>query len=276
MDKSNLFKQKNIIIALVLTVIGLICLTRDNNYCQSVGSILLISGIYSIIESYYLKKSMIEMVIEKVNLDKSIDQTGLIEVGCNLGNIPYQDYFKDANSTIDLLHVYARTWTNTNYDFIKDVVLNKRCKLRITLLNPNSPFAAALESHYGYQEGELKKYIQEVTLQWKKLATTVEEKHKYFADRAYRKSHKTSYKTKEFGSVELYYYNGQPTNSLYRIDNKIIMVNTKTSKDRSVHIPYLIYAKNDNPACMYDVYLAEMEKVIKEADKIDLLNYNEV
>lgn len=271
MDKRKIFKQKNIIFALFVAAVGLICLAPNNEYIKSLGSIFLISGIYSIVESYYLKKSMIDMVIEKVKLDKDIEESGLIEVGANLGDIHYQEYYKEAKFNIDILHVYARTWTNTNFDFIKETVLNKRCKLRVVLINPCSQFMPALEKHYGYSEGELKKYIEEVTKQWKKLAQMVEEKHKYFSDRTYRKSHSKSYKTKEYGNVEFYYYNGQPTNSLYRIDDKMIMISTKTSRDRSVHIPYMIYAKKDNPNNMYDIFLNEMEKVIKEAECVDLL-----
>ena len=180
---------------------------------------------------------MIDMVIEKVNLDNSIDETGLMEVGINIGNIHYQEFFFYSNSNIDILHVYARTWTNTNYEFIKDTVLNKKCRLRVILLNTESLFVPALEKHYGYSEGDLVKYINEVTQQWINLAELVAEKRKYFTDTTYRKKNKKSYRTKEYGSVEIYYYNGQPTNSLYRVDDNMIMVSAKTSKDRSVHIP---------------------------------------
>ncbi|WP_312368660.1 hypothetical protein [Lachnoclostridium sp.] len=275
MDKWKIFRQKNIIVSLVVVVAGLICLSISNDYVQSIGSILLISGIYSIIESYYLKKSMIDVVIEKVKLDNSINETGLLEVGANLGDIHYQDYFKSANANIDILHVYARTWTNTNYDFIKEVVVHKKCKLRVVLLNPDSPFIPALEKHYEYSVGDLAKYINEVTQQWKSLAKIVEEKHKFYTDKAYRRAHRISYKTKEYGSVELYYHNGQPANSLYRIDDNLITVSTKTSKDRSVHIPYMIYKKNNNATSMYDMYLSEMDKVIEEAKKVNLLGENE-
>lgn len=215
------------------------------------------------------------MVIEKVKLQKDIEESGLIEVGANLGDIHYQNYFKVATSNIDLLHVYARTWTNTNFDFIKETVLNKKCRLRIVLLNPESPFVPALEKHYGYSGGELKKYIIEVTKQWKLLAEMVEEKRRYFSDRSYRKTHRKSYETTAYGRVELYYYNGQPTNSLYRIDDKIVLVCTKTSRDRSIHIPYMIYEKGKNQNNMYDIFSQEMEKTIKEAASVNLLGDNE-
>lgn len=274
MDKLKIFKQKNIIWGLFVGILGLICLTIQNDYVESIGSIFLISGVYSIVESYYLKKAMIDMVIEKVKLDKDIDESGLTEIGSNIGDIRYQEYFKNANANIDIVHVYARTWTNTNYDFIKETVFNKKCKLRVVLLNPDSLFVPALEKHYGYSEGELKKYIIELTQQWRSLALKVDEKRMYFSDKTYRKAHKKSYNTKIYGSVELYYYNGQPTNSLYRIDDRIVTVSTKTSQGRSTHIPYMIYKKNNNPNSLYDVFEDEIDKIIKEALNINLLDNN--
>lgn len=54
---------------------------------------------------------------------------------------------------------------------------------------------------------------------WKSLYYEVEEKRR----RCFKKGN-SSYKNKKCGTVELYYFNGQPTNSLYRIDNKMIVV----------------------------------------------------
>lgn len=275
MDKYKIFKQKNLIVGLAITVFGGIFIYTKVDFLNSIGSILLISGIYTVVESYYLKKSLVDMVIEKVKLDKSIDETGLIEVGANLGNIHYQDYFKEANLNIDILHIYARTWTTNNFDFIKEIVLNKKCELRIVLLNPDSPFVPALENHFGYQAGELRKYITEVTAQWKGLAQLVNEKRKYFTDRKFKRSHKKSYGTKEYGSVELFYNNGQPTNCLYRIDDIMIMVNTKTSKDKSIHIPYSIYKNNKSTCSMYNIYLEEINKIIEQAQSVNLLSESE-
>lgn len=270
----RLFKQKNVIIALVTAILGGLLIfygTTElslSELASSIGSILLISGIYSIIESYYLKKSLIDMIIDKVKLDKNIDDKGILEIGSKLSNIKYDELFTNAKEHIDIVHIYARTWTTNNFDFIKDTVMNKNCDLRIVLINPNSEFVPALEKHFGYPSGKLKELIEEVSEQWKTLFIDVYTKEKYLTDRRLR--NRKSYKNKEYGSVELYYYNGQPTNSIYRVDDKIVIVESKTSKAKSSSLPYIIYKDNGLDNCMYELYTKEIECIIREAEKFDL------
>ena len=65
------------------------------------------------------------MVIQKVSLDKEIDDTGLIKIDSVLTNIGYREHFEKATSNIDIVHNYARTWTTNNFDFIRNTVMNK-------------------------------------------------------------------------------------------------------------------------------------------------------
>lgn len=116
------------------------------------------------------------MVIQKVSLDKEIDDTGLIKIDSTLTDINYKEQFENAKTNIDIVHNYARTWTTNNFDFIKQTVLNTECQLRVVLLNPKSPFVPALEKHYNYSEGHLVELINEVSDKWKSLYDEVEEK----------------------------------------------------------------------------------------------------
>lgn len=268
MRDDNKFFLRNIIVALVCAIIGILFMWSDNSLISNVGSVLLVSGIYTIVDNMYLKKSLIELVIQKVSLDKEIDDTGLIKVDSTLTNIPYKEYFENAKSDIDIIHNYARTWTTNYFDFIKNTVMNKECRLRVILLNPESPFISALEEHYGYAEGRLVDLIKEVADKWKSLYCDVEEKRKECL-----KKKSSTYKNKHCGSVELYYFNGQPTNSIYRIDDKIIVVNAKSSKKKSVYLPYTIFQNNGEKG-LYHMYLEEIETIIKEATKVELVEDN--
>jgi hypothetical protein len=277
-EKTKEFKQKHITIIFGIIILGLLCIlaaTRVksvtiSNYASNIGSILLISGIYNLIDSYFLKRDLIDLVIEKVRLDKKVDDTGLVEIGNNLSEINYKDYFCNAKENIDILHIYGRTWTSNNLDFIKNRILDGKCRLRVIIMNPESKFIPALEEHFNYNKGELEKYINEATKTWERCYKDISEKREYFTYRSKRKKNKKHYKTNQYGSLELYYYNGQPTNSLYRIDDKIIVVETKTSKEKSTNMPYMIFKKNNYDNNLYAVYLAEIERVIKESNRIEL------
>lgn len=263
MRRENKFSLKHIIVALICAVIGILCMWLGNSLIANIGSVLLVSGIYTIIDNMYLKESLIELVVEKVSLNKEIDDTGLIKVDSTLTNIQYKKFFESANSNIDIVHNYARTWTANNFDFIRKAVMNKKCSLRVILLNPDSLFVPALERHYGYQKGQLKELIYEVSNKWKGLYRDVQEKR----NNCLKKS--SSYKNKECGTVQLFYFNGQPTNSMYRIDDKMIIVNSKGSKEKSVYLPYSIYKSNGEKG-LYHVYMEEIETIIKEATKVEL------
>ena len=268
MKDDNKFSLRHIIVAFGCAIIGILCMWLGNQLVSNVGSVLLVSGIYTIIDNMYLKKSLLELVIQKVSLDKEIDDTGLIKIDSVLTNIGYRELFEKAASNIDIIHNYARTWTTNNFDFIRNTVMNKECRLRVVLLNPESPFVPALEKHYGYAEGHLAELINEVTEKWKSLYCDVEEKRKVCS-----KKKSSTYKNKHYGSVELYYFNGQPTNSLYRIDDRIIVVNAKNSKEKSVFLPYTIFLNNGEKG-LYHVYLKEIETIIKEAEKVELAEGN--
>ena len=259
MKNKKIFSLKHVIIILFCVIIGLVLIASGNNFLSNVGAVLLVSGVYTVVDNMYLKESLIELVIEKVSLDKDIESKGLVKIGATLTEIDYKNLFENAKSNIDIVHNYARTWTTNNYDFIKKTVLNSECKIRVVLLNPDSPFIPALEKHYGYSEGHLVELINEVSERWKGLAKEVAEKR---AACTLKKS--SSYKNKKCGEVELFYFNGQPTNSFYRIDDKIIVVNSKSSKEKSVYLPYSIYKENGETG-LYSVYLKEIETIIDEA-----------
>lgn len=255
---------RHLIVALSIAVIGILFMWLGNGLIENIGSVLLVSGIYTIIDTMYLKQSLVDLVIQKVALDKAIDDAGLIKLDSILTNIKYKEFIENANCNIDIVHNYGRTWTTNNYDFVKECVLNKECKVRVVLLNPESEFVPALEKHYGYTEGSLKKLIIEMTEKWKVLYYEVENKKIACAKRK-----NSTYKNKKCGCLEIYYFNGQPTNSLYRIDNKIVVINSKTSKEKSVYLPYAIYENKGNNN-LYQIYLKEIDAIIEEATKLEL------
>lgn len=276
--KTKVYLQKHIIAICGMVISGVTSIffsiniqdnTNLSNALSNIGSVLLISGIYTILDTYFLKNDLIDLIIEKVSLDKNVDNTGLIEIGNNLSDINYKDYFTKAKKEIDIMHIYGRTWTANNIDYIKSCIYDRRCKLRIILLDPTSKFVPALESHFGYDAGLLNKYIIESTKIWRDCYKCVDEKKLYFSSRAIRNKKRKNYKTNKYGALEFYYFNGQPTNSLYRIDDKIIVVETKTSNEKSISMPYIIVKKNSNDNNLYNTYFNEIERVISQARKVD-------
>lgn len=260
MNNKN-FKYLHLIVALGIALVGIVFMIIPCDIVNDIGSIMLVSGVYTIIDNFFLKKSLIDLVIQKVKLDEKIDSCGVVELGSTLTNIEYRELIEKAESNIDIIHNYGRTWTTNNYDFVKKSVMEKSCNVRVALLNPESQFVSALESHYNYPEGELKKLINEMSDKWKGLKEELDNKKQ-----GCKKGSKVSYKNKKCGNLELYYFNGQPTNSLYRIDDKVIVINSKSSKEKSVFLPYAIYMNNGEQG-MYHSYVQEIDTIIEESTK---------
>lgn len=254
--------SKSIVIAFILIIIGilLMCFLSENPFWNNVSSVLLVSGAFTVINDMFLKRSLIELILQKIELNQAIHDTGLTVVNRGLDKINYRDYFKKAKSNIDIIHNYGKTWTENNFGFIEKVVLYKKCKLRIVLLNPNSLFVPALAEHYGCSIEVLKKNIEEAVNTWRKLYQKLKKLNAGKRSRT------------ECGILELYFFNGQPTNSIYRIDNSIILIHTKNSKGKSIDLPYLVFQKDndDDDKGFYDSYLNEVEAIIQEADKVNL------
>lgn len=263
MDNKN-FKHIYLIVALSVAVAGLIFMMIHCDIVNDIGSVMLVSGVYTVVDNFLLKKSLVDLVIQKVKLDKDIDSCGIVELGTALSDINYKELIPSAEKNIDIIHNYGRTWTTNNFDFIKKVVMEKNCDMRVILLNPNSLFVPALEKHYKYADGDLKKHIFDMTNKWKELYIQLENKKQ-----ACKKKSNSTYKNKKCGNIELYYFNGQPTNSLYRIDDKIIVVNSKTSNEKSGYLPYAVYENNGEHG-IFSNYLKEIDAILKDSEKVDL------
>lgn len=107
---------------------------------QNTASALIIAGIFGLVNEYFLKDKLVELILEKLHLKESIDKTGIEALFYNISEIQYKDFIRKANKHIDIVHVYGRTWTNTNLDELTDKYLRSNCDIRVILTSPDSVF----------------------------------------------------------------------------------------------------------------------------------------
>ncbi|AAK79873.1 membrane protein [Clostridium acetobutylicum EA 2018] len=256
------FKNLHITYGLSLATVGIILFLLANviknsffnGVINNIASAVLISGIFSLIDNYLLKDSLVSLILDKVHIKEQIDETGLESMMPGIADINYKYYIKEAQNNIDIVHIYGRTWTSTNIEEVTDRLLNSDCCVRVVLVHPDSLFVPALEEHFGYEKGELKNLINEVSCSWKKKYNKKLQQGK--------KATKSTFK--------LYYHKGQPTNAMYRIDDRIIVVQTKTTKEKTTRMPSMIFKDTGKEKCFYNIYLKEINQLIKEADPIEL------
>lgn len=262
MSKNKAYKSKHFSIALIFVIAGLLSFfvteKVSSEYFKSVisniGSAVFISGIFSLIDQYILKIDLVELILEKLKLKQSIDTTGIEEVFFGIGDIDYSYYLKKASKNIDIVHIYGRSWTNANVDELTEKYLNSNCNIRVILLSPDSLFIPGLAGHYSITEDDLKGRIIDVAKMWK-----------YIRDkRCGQRRRRTQ------SCLKVYYHTGQPTNSFYRIDDRIICVQSKVTKGRTTKLPSFILSNTNKQQDLYTVYKEEIEQLIKESKELDL------
>jgi hypothetical protein len=223
-----------------------------NGVTENIGTAFFFTGIFGLVQEFILKDKLVDVILSKLKLKEDIDRTGIESVFFGISDIDYGFFLKKAKKNIDIVHIYGRTWTNSNIDEIEDRLMNSNCRIRVVLLSPDSLFVPALAEHYNQSPETLKKTIEDVSLLWKK---------------AYEKTEKR--RKRRQSSSELYYHTGMPANSLYRIDDRIIFVQNKMTKGKSKRLPSFIYRKSEKAESLYNDQLGEIEVLIQESEKVD-------
>lgn len=257
------YRWKFLFTIATLTAVGLMFLyvsefvdnvSKWKGVLQNIGIAFFFTGIAGIIQEYVLKNTLVNLIFSKLALKEDIERTGIVSVYPNLSDLNYRPLFKQAKKNIDIYHVYGQTWTNTYIEDIEDRLLNSNCKIRIILLAPDSTFIPGLAEIYnGKKPEELKQLIQEVSKLWKRI---------------YLKKMQQKRKKRQ-STIELYYHNGFPASSLYRIDDQIVYVQSKMTKGKSKKLSAYI-CRNTDKADLFDNYLEEMNDIIaNEATKVE-------
>ncbi|MFD1021102.1 hypothetical protein [Thalassobacillus hwangdonensis] len=255
----KIYKYGNVFIIISLVVIGLGALLIGQiievqfwqSFVNNVGTAILISGIFTGINEYYMKEKLVNLILSKLNLKEDINRTGIESVYHNIGEIDYGYHIKQAKSRIDIFHVYGRTWTNNHSDELTDRIINSNCKIRVVLLSPTSPYITALAKTYGITPDELKERVTEVSKTWESI---------------YAKKNRKAKKATQ-GDIEVFYHDTNPAHSLYRIDNRVIVVQNKITQGKSKKLPSFICKDTSKPHDLYNYYVAELEDLVKSSNK---------
>jgi hypothetical protein len=246
----------------LLIILGLILLVVsefiDNKFAENVisdiAAALFISGVIGLINEFLLKDKLVELILSKINLKAHIDKTGVRSIHSTLNDIDFAYYIKNSTKSIDIHHIYARTWTTNLHDELLERIRRSNCKIRVVLLAPDSKFLPGLADLYDITTEELTGRILEVEKIWIDL---------------YKEKQKMK-KKKTQSCLELYYHSGFPSYSYYKFDDTIITVQSKPTTGRSKTLPILICNDTDKTDDLFDLYGSHFKEVIECAEKVDL------
>jgi hypothetical protein len=254
--KSTLFKNA-LYAGLILIILGLILLIFSiklndslfSSILNNLASVLFISALVAVINDVFLKHSLMEMIIEKLNVNNQVVEVGLKNIELGLEGFNSTDRIRNSQENIDIVHAYAASWTGNNFSALVDTLRNTNCNIRVVLLDPKAAIVPGLANHFRISESELINRIENVTQEWKKI-----------------------YSESGIGDdrLKLYYHNGMQTNALYRIDNEIILIQLKLAHAKRTKLPYIICENTRKREDLFSVYLEEIEDLICESREIKL------
>ncbi|PGV57506.1 hypothetical protein COD94_25905 [Bacillus cereus] len=257
------YSLKNIIVILII-IVASFCLFWLSEFItgptiwkailSNIGAALLISGVVTAFSEYYTKDNLVEMIFKKLKLKEDIQKTGIDETLLNTSEIDYGYYIKKSKNKIDVFHAYGGTWTKNNHDHFVNRLLNSNCKIRVFLMSPNSKFLPALAHQYGITSDELETKIEEA----KRLWEDIYEKKKPKRKRANQ------------SDLKLYFHESFPSRSIYRMDDQVIVVDTRIMKGRSNKLPILICSDTKKKDDFYDYYVGELDQLAQEAEEQSL------
>lgn len=208
---------------------------------SNIGAALLISGIFTVVNDFFMKDKLVEMIFKKLKLKEDIQRTGIDETILDITTVDYGYYIKKAEENIDVFHTYGESWTKTNHDHFVNKLQNSNCKIRVFLVSPDSKFLPALADQYNTTEEELKATIERVKILWESIYQKKKENKK--------------------SDLKLYFYDLFPSRTIYRFDDQIIVVDTRITRGRSSKLPVLICTDTKKTNDFFDYYTDELNEV---------------
>lgn len=240
-----------IIGGLILLIISI--LMKEGFWKSILGelsSIVVVSVTVGMISNYILESNTIEWVLKKINLKKSIEYMGVEEIVDNVNDIRYKDYFLEAKKNIDIVHVYAKTWTATNMDYIKDRLKKTQCHVRVVLLDPESPCIDAYCHLFNQDRDTLISNIEYVENLWKTAKKELGKNMK--------------------GDLRIYKCKDYQSSCLYRMDNRIVNIQHAFNGTRSTTAPILICENRGEFKGLYSHFEKSIEVLVAHSIEIDL------
>lgn len=250
---------KLVIASLVFVLLGIGCFYVAaigvfaevwNNILCSIGSIVIVSGIYTVIYEYSIRNSMYYIMRKELGIKDFVDSSGVDNILLRIDNINYKALFDGVQSEIDILHSYSNSWNKANFDNIKDLLRQKKnVSIRVVLLSPESQLLPGLYRLYRKESLDSLYYAmhQSVSdwLELKKLAENNSNK------------------------ITIYYHKQIPTHSVYRFDDIIVTVSNPIPADNSLKYPTIICRRNKKYSeDLYVNYKNELENVISLSTEV--------
>ncbi|MBA7494717.1 hypothetical protein ES702_05294 [subsurface metagenome] len=223
---------KVIIISLISVIVAIVIVTLAEKYLAvgtlrivilDISSAVLVIAVIGVIFDLFLRKEMINLVVERAHLSWAVIQTGLKSIRIGRDYLDLKRRVNESRKAVCFLGVTSHTPIISCRNEIRDVLTKYRVEVNILVCEEESSGIKEREGEEG-AEGIFSKEILDVVRLLQDIVSEIE-----------LGSERGIYKKKEFGKVEIRQYSRLPFCSLYIFDWK-----------ECLYIPYLFKIRGAN------------------------------
>lgn len=237
----------------IMFVIGIVLLIISLNipdglikvFIGTISSYLLVSSILDFFNKSNHDDELINKVCDCIDGESSATKFGVIKI-YNKDTNDSKKIITDARKCIDIMHVYAQSWTGNNRSELINVLKNKKIIVRVILADFRNE---VIVNNYNnqYNKKDISKTIQNVIETWKEI---------------YIESGSNN-------NLKLFLYNGNIVNAIYLNEEKVVAKHFTSSKARHGDEMTVLECKKKING-LYDRYKNEIDYVIDESEELSL------
>lgn len=184
------------------------------------------------------------------NSQGDASRIGFVDAYWNPTEAQYWKKISDAKKRIDIIHFHGLSWTNTNREFLVKQLENPDLRIRVALLDPESPFFAPYAEFIGIDPEVLESKYMEVVSIWERML-------------------KEAAELGETARFSLCKYLGFPAKSIYRFDDSLLITPTTNAQPKSQFVAILAEKKADpNVPCAFRAYMQEVEWIMENGKTV--------
>lgn len=212
-----------------------------SSFANQLGGLLVVTGGLTVLWDLRGKRDLIQEVLAKVNISSDVQAAGITRLTMNWMDLPWSELFRSSRQ-IDVFISYGTSWRNNNWNELQEFASKRRNRLRVFLPDPHDDATMRmLALRYDYPVGRIKANVLEMAEELAKLSVN---------NRA---------------DIRVYYRAGDPTYTVYRFDETIIVTLYSNKRARGP-VPVIMVGEGS----FRDFVLADIEKIHEQSDEVAL------
>lgn len=241
------------LVAVLLILIGICCywgqcyLDAKTNWHAIVGnvaSVVLISGLLTLLQNLIVKKFDDDKLLTLLQLSKSIVQSGLRRILTNCAEYNYTQLIEKSKRFSAIMNDGLR-WVGNQTPILEKRFNSKHTETEFFLVNPQGDFMKPLAGKTSTTITDLERKIEQtVSL----IESTYE-------------------KSKKGGHLRIYYLGHYPTQTLFYTENRVLVTPYQTSSGRNI-IPLYEYEYEKGVVSIASYLVEDLERVRNESRMI--------